>query len=92
MTHQASALTARDAVFGGSGVIYGTTKTSGTSTKSRVVLFAQRGKTLVRETWSDSTTGYFEFAGIDTAQKFLTLAEDADGTQTPVAANCLMPE
>ena len=87
--------TARDVEFGGAGRIWGTTKTKGTPntpTKARVVLLAQRGKTLVRETWSDPATGAFEFRGIDTAQQFLTLAEDADGNFRPVAASMLVPE
>lgn len=86
---------ARDIEFGGAGTIYGTTKTKGTPnlpTKARVVLLHQRSKLPVRETWSDPTTGYFEFRSIDVNQQFLTLAEDADGTYRPVAANRLTPE
>ena len=77
------------------GTIYGTTKTKGTPhlpTKARVVLQHQRSKLPVRETWSDPTTGYFEFRGIDASQQFLTLAEDAAGNFRPVAANRLTPE
>ena len=86
---------ARDVEFGGAGTIYGTTKTKGTPnapTKARVVLAHQRSKLPVREAWSDPITGYFEFRGIDVNQQFLTLAEDADGTFRPVAANRLTPE
>lgn len=86
---------ARDVEFGGPGTIYGTTKTKGTPntpSRARVVLLHQRSKLPVRETWSDPTTGYFEFRGIDVNQQFLTLAEDADGTFRPVAANRLTPE
>ncbi len=86
---------ARDVEHGGLGTIYGTTKTKGTPnlpTKARVVLQHQRSKLPVRETWSDPTTGYFEFRGIDTNQQFLTLAEDAEGHFRPVAANRLTPE
>ena len=88
-------LNARDAEVGGPGTIYGTTKTKGTpntSTKARVVLLHQRSKLPVREVWSDPVTGYFEFRGIDTAQQFIVLAEDADGNFRPVAANRLTPE
>lgn len=90
-----SLATARDVEYGGPGTVYGTTKTKGTPnlpTKARVVLLTQRGKMLVRETWSDHATGYFEFRGIDTNQQFLTLAEDVDGNFRPVAANRLTPE
>ena len=86
---------ARDVEHGGPGTIYGTTKTKGTPnlpTKARVVLLHQRSKLPVRETWSDPATGAFAFAGIDTAQQFLTLAEDAAGNYHPVAANRLTPE
>ena len=86
---------ARDVEHGGPGTIYGTTKTKGTPnlpTKARVVLLHQRSKLPVRETWSDPVTGAFAFTGIDTAQQFLTLAEDAAGNFRPVAANRLTPE
>jgi hypothetical protein len=87
--------TARDVEFGGSGTVYGTTKTKGTPnqpTMARVVLLHQRSKLPVRETWSDPVTGNFAFAGIDTNQQFITLAEDAAGNFRPVAANRLTPE
>ena len=87
--------TARDTEYGGTGTIYGTTKTKGTPnqpTKARVVLLHQRSKLPVRETWSDPVTGNFAFTGIDTAQQFLTLAEDAAGNSCPVAAGQLTPE
>ena len=82
-------------VFGGSGTVYGTTKTKGTPnlpTKARVVLLHQRSKLPVRETWSDPVTGAFVFGGIDTSQQFLALAEDAEGHFRAVAANRLTPE
>lgn len=56
------------------------------------MLLHQRSKLLVRETWSDPATGAFEFAGIDTRQEFLALAEDAAGNFRPVAASRLVPE
>lgn len=86
---------ARDVEFGGAGRIWGTTKTRGTPdtpAKARVVLLHQRSKQLVRETWSAPATGAFEFAGIDTRQEFLVLAEDAAGNFRPVAASRLVPE
>ena len=86
---------ARDVEVGGPGTIYGTTKTKGTPnvpTKARVVLLHQRSKLPARETWSDPVTGNFAFAGIDTTQQFLTLADDAAGNFRPVAANRLAPE
>ena len=88
------AIVARDVEHGGQGAIYGFTKAKGTPntpTKARVVLLHQRSKLPVRETWSDPTTGYFEFKGIDTTQQFLALAEDAAGSFQPVAVNRLTP-
>lgn len=94
-TADQSAKTARDIEFGGSGRIWGTTKTKGPPNqpaKARVVLLHQRSKLPVRETWSDPVTGNFAFTGIDTNQQFITLAEDAAGNFRPVAANRLTPE
>ena len=95
VTTRSRAQLARDVEVNGSGTLYGTTKTKGTPnapTKARVVLLHQRSKLPVREVWSDPVTGYYEFRGIDTAQQFIVLAEDADGNFRPVAANRLTPE
>lgn len=87
---------ARDIEHGGPGTIYGAAKTKGTPantpTKARVVLLHQRSKQPVRETWSDPVTGAYAFAGIDTSQQFIVLAEDAAGSFRPVAANRLTPQ
>lgn len=95
MRQGAMLVVGRDIEHGGLGTIYGTTKTKGTPnqpTHARVVLLHQRSKLPVRETWSDPVTGNFAFTGIDTAQQFITLAEDAAGNFRPVAANRLTPE
>jgi len=87
--------TARDIEFGGCATLYGTTKTKGTPNspaKARVVLLHQRSKQLVRETWSDPTTGNWVFTGIDEKQTYIALAEDAAGNFRPVAVNKLIPE
>lgn len=89
------AATARDVEFGGAGTIYGTTKTKGTPnlpTKARVRLLRDRDALLARETWSDPATGAFDFPGIDTNQKFTTLAADANDDFRPVAAGQITPE
>lgn len=87
---------ARDAEFGGTGRIFGTTKTkaspSNLPTKARVVLLHQRSKVLVRATWSDPVTGAFAFDGLDVQQEFIALAEDAAGNFRAVAAQRLAPE
>jgi hypothetical protein len=87
----------RDVEYGGKGTIYGTTKIFvsdevQTPTRACVLLVHQRSKLPVRETWSDPITGAFAFEGIDTAQEFITLAEDPAGGYRPVAANRLTPE
>lgn len=87
---------ARDIEYGGAGRIYGSTKIRGTPTdqpmRARVLLLHQRSKLPVRQTWSDALTGAFEFRGMDSAQEFLVLAEDAAGQLRPVAASRLAPE
>lgn len=86
---------ARDTEFGGNGRVYGTTEIKGTPnrpTKARVRLLRDRDSLLARETWSDPDTGAFDFPDIDTSQKFITLAADANGDFRPVAASRLTPE
>lgn len=84
-----------DIQYGGTGRIFGTTKTKATPsnlpTKARVVLLHQRSKLLVRETWSDPDTGDYSFDGLDLRQEFLALAEDAAGNFRAVAAQRLLP-
>lgn len=83
---------ARDTEFGGRARIWGTTKIKGTPnlpTKAHVLLMRQRDHLVARATWSDPVTGAFEFAGIDAAQAWLTLAEDHAGNYRPVAASRL---
>ncbi|WP_296871345.1 hypothetical protein [Tibeticola sp.] len=89
-------LLARDAEFGGTGRVYGTTKAKGapsnTPTKSRVRLIRERDGLLAREAWSDPATGAFEFRGIDLAQRWIVLAQDAAGAFRPVAASQIEAE
>lgn len=85
-----------DVEFGGSGRIWGTTMAKASPAnvpvKARVLLLHQRSKVVARETWSDPTTGAFEFLDVDTQQHFLALAEDPGGNFRPVAASRLAPE
>lgn len=82
--------------FGGTGRVYGTTKTKGapsnTPTKSRVRLIRERDGLLAREAWSDPATGAFEFRGIDLGQRWIVLAQDAAGAFRPVAASQIEAE
>lgn len=91
----AQATVIRDVEFGGAGTVYGTTEIKGTPdrpTKARVRLFRDRDALLARETWSDPITGAFAFEGLDVAQKFTALTEDAEGNFRPVSASRLVPE
>lgn len=91
-----AARSARDVEFGGNGRVYGTTKAKGapsnTPTKSRVRLLRERDGLLAREVWSDPATGAFEFRGIDLAQRWIVLAQDAAGAFRPVAASQIEAE
>lgn len=84
-----------DMQYGGTGEIFGTTKSKASPenlpTKARVVLLHQRSKMLVRATWSDPDTGDYSFDGLDLRQEFLALAEDAAGNFRAVAAQRLLP-
>ena len=87
---------ARDVEYGGVGSIWGTTKTKGRPENlpvlARVVLHHQRSRLPVREVWSDPVTGDFAFRGVDIAQEFFVMAEDAAGQMRAVAAQRLTPE
>lgn len=86
----------RDTQYGGRGRIFGTTKLKGTPDNlpvmSRVVLHHQRSRLPVRQTWSDPATGEYMFEGVDPAQEYFVMAEDAGGQQRAVAAQRLTPE
>lgn len=81
---------------GGFARVYGTTKVKGTSNNvpiyAKVHLLRQIDKRLVRSTWSNATTGAFEFVDVDARQKYLVLAEDSTGSFRPVAASMLTAE
>lgn len=89
--------TVRDVEFGGSGRIWGTTKTelspgNRVSAKGRVSILRERDKLLAREVWSDPVTGDWEVGGLDARQSFIALAQDPAGNYMPAAADRTRPE
>jgi len=88
---------ARDAEFGGSGTLSGTTTLAGqpdVPTKARVSILRLRDKKLARQVWSDPATGKWRVDGLDTDRtRYVALAEypgnpddpNADGYLRPVA-------
>ena len=93
-------LTARNVEFAGSGAasatgtIYGSTAIKGTPNapvRAKVSLLRARDLLLVRQTWSDPTTGAYAFHGLDPAEKYTTLAEYPTGDRRAVAADQLTP-
>lgn len=89
-------LLARDMEFGGNGTVYGTVDRKGTPAniplRRRVRLLSDTSGAMVRETWSDATTGAFAFSGIDPAQRYTTLVYDHEHNFRAEAADNLTPE
>ncbi|BEU96564.1 LamG domain-containing protein [Acidovorax sp. DW039] len=89
-------LLARDTEFGGSGRLWGTTKTEISPgvfvpTKARVSVLRQRDMQLARQVWSDPATGAWEVRGLDTSQTFLEVAQHVTGEKQAVAADQTTP-
>lgn len=90
-------LNAGDQYWGGYGRITGTVKvkqSNGTETPAhrRVRLLERRTAILVAETWSDATTGAYEFKGVDETRRFTVLAHDHTGAHNAVVADNVTPE
>lgn len=88
----------RDMQDGGAYCIYGTTALDGTPldtpVRRRVQLYNQRDGRLIRETWSDPTTGAYRFDGVlcgDGTRYFVATFDDA-GDKRAVIADNLTPE
>ena len=82
-----------DAVDGGPLRSAGTVAVDGTPTvpvSRRVRLFDQLSARLVRETWSDPTTGAFAFEGLRQAQ-YLVVSADHTALYDPVARDRVVP-
>ncbi|WP_435105569.1 hypothetical protein [Arhodomonas sp. AD133] len=88
---------AGDRYWGGRGRITGTVKvkqSDGTEVPvhRRVRLLERRTAILVAETWSDATTGAYEFKGVDEHRRFTVLAHDYTGEHNAVVADNVTPE
>lgn len=86
---------ARDIEFSGPGRITGTVEEKATPNhplRRRVRLFRDTDGLLVRETWSDSVTGAYEFTGINPAYAYTAIAYDYAHAHRAVAADNLTPE
>lgn len=78
--------------------IYGTTKVDATPVdvpvRRRVQLYNQRGGRLIREVWSDATTGAYSFDGIrgGDGTRYFVAAFDHTQDKRAVIADNLTPE
>ena len=75
--------------------ITGTVKTKGTPhtpVRRRVVLVVERAGRAIAETWSDPTTGRYEFNSITDAHRYTVIAFDHAGLFDAVLADNISPE
>lgn len=83
---------------GGAYCIYGTTALDGTPldtpVRRRVQLYNQRDGRLIRETWSDPTTGAYRFDGVrgGDGTRYFVATFDHTGDKRAVIADNLEPE
>ena len=75
------------------GTLTGTVKEKGTTENTplhrRVRLYRERDGMLIKETWSDATTGAYSFTEIDTLETYTVLAYDYEHNHRAVAADNL---
>lgn len=84
-----------DYIHGGPGRIIGTVEEKATPNRPlrrRVRLHRDVDGLCVRETWSDATTGAYEFADINPAYRYTAIAYDYAHNHRAVAADNLTPE
>lgn len=86
----------RNAYYAGAGQIVGTVKEKGVPTdlplQRKVVLLDETTQILVRETWSDATTGVYAFAHVDPTKTYTVIAYDYRHNYRAVIADRLVPE
>jgi len=86
---------ARDAEFGGSGTLTGTTMLAGqpdAPTRARVSILRMRDKKLARQVWSDAATGAWRVNGLDTERtRYVALAEWPSNPDDPATEGYLRP-
>lgn len=87
--------TLRDMYFGGRGRVRGTAKEKGTPDAPvyrRVRLGRERDGMVIREQWSDPTTGAYDFQYVDELQQYTVVAYDHLRNYRAVIADNLTPE
>lgn len=86
----------RDMYFGGTGRIAGTVKEQGTPAniplRRRVWLMRERDAIVIRETWSDVTTGAYSFDNVDATQKYTVITYDYEHDKRAVIADNITPD
>ena len=86
----------RDQYFGGKGRVSGTTKEKALPNniplKRKVHLIEARTSILLREQWSDATTGAYSFDYVDMSRKYTVISYDHTGAYRPVIADAQTPE
>ena len=90
-----SVLKSGDFIHGGHGRIIGTVEEKASPNlplRRRVRLHRDVDGLCVRETWSDATTGAYEFADINPACRYTAIAYDYAHNHRAVAADNLTPE
>ena len=94
-TERLAVAVARDVEFGGQARIWGTTKTKGTPTdtpvRRKVRLFRDRDGLMVRETWSNATTGAYTFTEIDENETYSVVSYDHNNNFRAVIADRITP-
>lgn len=85
-----------DVYHGGRGRVYGTVKEKNTPANTplrrRVLLVDERAQIVVRETWSDASTGNFEFSGVRLDMPFTVIALDHPHNYRAVIADNQLAE
>jgi len=82
-----------DQLDGGTGQITGTVKnTPNSPVYRRVLLVKDRDRRIVRETWSDPTSGSYTFSCISMADTYTVLAYDHTTTYRAVIADRITPD
>jgi len=85
-----------DVYNGGMGLITGTVKEkalpANTPLHRKVWLMDEASGMVIRETWSDATTGNYEFRAIKQGVKYTVLAYDYTGSYRAVIADAQIPE
>lgn len=84
-----------DINHGGRGRVAGTVKVKGSpnyAVKRYVLLMREKDFMIIRATWSDPTTGAYEFTYVDHTQRYTVLTMDYEHNYRAVVADNLVPE